>query len=330
MRYIVEVEELSAGMLEKLRKNSRIVHIFSLIDNTIALETEDVVRIKELRGVKRVYESGKAKLMLRDALNIIGILDLDVHNRGFYGDGVWIGVIDSGIDVSDPLVSGSIVLERDFTEEGMYDPIGHGTIMARILKVVAPNISFINAKVVDRTGEADEVDIMRAIEWCTNSGADVMNLSLGIPRKCDGSCPLCELVDIASERAIIVAAVGNNGPKEGSVSCPANSESCIGVGSMEKDGTVSNYCSRGSPDHLKPDIIAPGCISYGNFKLEGTSIAAPFVSASAALLLSMNEPDKRRVIDAIFSTAEDKGFPRWVQGHGLIRTDKALEAILCD
>ena len=110
MRYIVEVEELSAEVLEKLKKNSRIIHIFSLIDNTIALETENVERIKELKGVKRVYESGKAKLMLHDALNIIGILD--VHNRGFYGDGVWIGVIDSGIEISDPLVSGSIILAR--------------------------------------------------------------------------------------------------------------------------------------------------------------------------------------------------------------------------
>lgn len=336
-RYIVKVDKLSAEVLENLKNNSRIVHIFSLIDNTIALETENVERIKELKGVKRVYESGNAKLMLRDALNLIGILD--VHNRGFYGDGVWIGVIDSGIDISDPLVSGSIVLERDFTEEGMYDPIGHGTIMARILKVVAPNSSLINAKVVDRTGEADEVDIMRAIEWCVNSGADIMNLSLGIPRTCDGSCPLCELVDIASERAIIVAAVGNNGPDEDSLSCPANSKSCIAVGSMEQNGTVSDYSSRGSPDLgpginskviVKPDIIAPGCISYGNFKLEGTSIATPFVSASAALLLSVDDSDKRRVIDAILSTAEDKGFPKWVQGHGLIRTDNALERILCD
>ena len=253
-----------------------------------------------------------------------------MHNRGFYGDGVWIGVIDSGIEISDPLVSGSIILERDFTEEGMYDPIGHGTIMARILKVVAPNISFVNAKVVDRTGEADEINIMRAIEWCVNSGADIMNLSLGIPRKCDGSCPLCELVNIASERAIIVAAAGNNGPEEDSISCPANAKSCIGVGSMEKDGTVSNYSSRGSPNHLKPDIIAPGCIRYGSFKLEGTSIATPFVSASAALLLSVDGSDKKRTIDAILGTADDKGLPKWVQGHGLIRTNKALEVILCD
>ena len=328
MRYIVEVDELSSEVLIALKKNSKIIHIFSLVDNTVALETDNVERIKELGGVKRIHESGKAKLMLHDALDIIGILD--VHNRGFYGDGVWIGVIDSGIDISDPLISGSIVLERDFTEEGMYDPIGHGTIMARILKVTTPNISFINAKVVDRTGEADEINIMRAIEWCVNSGADILNLSLGIPRKCDGSCPLCELVNIASEKVIIVAAAGNNGPEEDSTSCPANSKSCISVGSMGKDGIVSDYSSRGSPDHLKPDIIAPGSIEYGNFKLEGTSIATPFVSASVALLLSVDDSDKGRVIDAILSTAEDKGFPKWIQGHGLIRTDKALKVILCD
>lgn len=56
MRYIVKVEELSAEVLRELKKNSRIIHIFSLIDNAIALETENIEHIKELRGVKRVYE----------------------------------------------------------------------------------------------------------------------------------------------------------------------------------------------------------------------------------------------------------------------------------
>ena len=85
MRDIVEVDELSAEMLMNLKKNSRILHIFSLIDNTIALETENVglneepcgkpqginshitntaavtlwqatgnSQVKELKGVKRV------------------------------------------------------------------------------------------------------------------------------------------------------------------------------------------------------------------------------------------------------------------------------------
>ena len=327
MRYVVKVEDLSTEMLKNLKNNSKILHIFSLIDNTIAIETENIESIKKLNGVRRVYESGKAKLMLTDALNKIGIFD--VQNKNVYGDGVWIGVIDSGIDMSDPLVSGSVISERDFTEEGAYDPIGHGTTIARILKTVAPNISLINAKVIDRTGEADEINIMRAIEWCVNSGAEVMNLSLGIPRMCDGSCPLCELVGAASKKAIIVAAVGNDGPEEDNISCPANSTSCLGVGSIEEDDTVADYSSRGTPSNLKPDIIAPGCIRYGNFKLEGTSIAAPFVSASAALLLSAGAMDKKRVVDAILDTADDKGFPKWVQGNGSIRTDKALEMIIC-
>jgi len=181
MRYIVKVECLSSVVLAKLKRTIRILHIFSLIDNTIALETEDIGYIKVLKEVRQVYESGKAKLMLTDALNIIGIFD--VQNRNVYGDGVWIGVIDPWIDMPDPLVSGSVVLERDFTEEGPYDPIGHGTTIARILKTVAPNISLINAKVIDRIGEADEINIMRAIEWCANSEVEVMNLSFGIPRK---------------------------------------------------------------------------------------------------------------------------------------------------
>ena len=76
MRYIVKVECLSSVVLAKLKKSSRILHIFSLIDNTIALETEDIGHIKGLKEVLQVYESGKAKLMLTDALNKIGIFDV--------------------------------------------------------------------------------------------------------------------------------------------------------------------------------------------------------------------------------------------------------------
>ena len=54
-------------------------------------------------------------------------------------------------------------------------------------------------------------------------------------------------------------------------------------------------------------------------------MATPFVSASAALLLFRGDSDRRNVTGAIFGTAEDKGFPGWVQGHGMIRTDKAQE-----
>ncbi len=132
MRYIVKLDNLSDEVLAKLKKSSRILHIFSLIDNMIALETEDIGHIEGLKEVLHVHESGKAKIMLTDALNKIGIFD--VQNQNVYGDGMWIGVIDSGIDMSDPLVSGSVISERDFTEEGAYDPIGHGTTIQAVPK----------------------------------------------------------------------------------------------------------------------------------------------------------------------------------------------------
>ena len=85
MKYVVKVDVLSTDMLDNLKNNSKILHIFSLIDNTIAIETDDIESIKRLNGVRRVYESGKAKLMLIDALNKIGVFD--VQNKNPYGDG---------------------------------------------------------------------------------------------------------------------------------------------------------------------------------------------------------------------------------------------------
>jgi hypothetical protein len=57
MRYVVEVDELSPEMLMNLKKNSRVINIFPLINNMIAIETENIERIKELKGVNRVRES---------------------------------------------------------------------------------------------------------------------------------------------------------------------------------------------------------------------------------------------------------------------------------
>ena len=55
---MVGVDEFTSGVLMDLKKNSRVIHIFSLINNMIAIETENIERIEELKGVSQVCESG--------------------------------------------------------------------------------------------------------------------------------------------------------------------------------------------------------------------------------------------------------------------------------
>ncbi|MFQ6071665.1 MAG: S8 family serine peptidase, partial [Methanosarcinales archaeon] len=115
----------------------------------------------------------------------------------------------------------------------------------------------LNAKVLNRNNEAYELDIMQAIDWSVSiHTTDVINLSLGISRICDGSCPLCETVDAASEFAMVVAAAGNEGPALDTINCPGNASMAITVGACEKD-EILDFSSRGSENKDKPNLVAP-------------------------------------------------------------------------
>jgi subtilisin family serine protease len=176
------------------------------------------------------------------------------------------------------------------------------------------------AKVVGPDGTISPVDEANAIRWAIAQHARVINLSLGgvrdpIDRRNDTFSPLEEdAIEYAySHGAVIVAAVGN-GDQAPSMpwpyaSYPAALPHVIGVSALAKDGSVPDFSNR---DSVYNDISAPGedifstlpraltaihptCVDQGYsdcgppefHPAEGTSFAAPQVSAAAALLLSV-------------------------------------------
>ncbi len=173
-------------------------------------------------------------------------------------------------------------------------------------------------------GIADEMDTIKALEWVLSLNPDVINISMGIFRDCDGTCPLCRAVNAILD-AVAVVASGNEGPSENSINCPGNAERALTVGAIYKD-KIMDMSSRGSKNRLKPDVVAPGKIEIGRFSVSGTSISTPLVSGSLALLLSVRN-DKIKAIDSLKETAEDLGFEPWEQGVGKIRVDNALKII---
>lgn len=209
MRAILMLKERAdEDILTKLSSKVKIIFVSSLI-NAVGIETEaidEISEIKKLDFVKNVSISEKADILLRDAINSIGALEMMRQN--YLGFGVTISVIDSGINTSDPSLGYFIKNEKDFTGEGLFDSVGHGTIVAKIIKSIALESDLLNAKVVDMSNQADEIDMMAALEWSYNLKANIINFSLGIPRKCKGDCPLCMLTDkiIESGIAVVVAA----------------------------------------------------------------------------------------------------------------------------
>jgi subtilisin family serine protease len=139
------------------------------------------------------------------------------------------------------------------------------------------------------------VDIDRGLKVAMDLGADVLNMSFGTPQSAlDANDPVPheEVVRYGALRGcVMVAASGNSGQEE--YFTPACLDGVIAVGACRADDTPAPFSTRG--DHVA--LLAPGVRvlsatlkgQYG--MVTGTSFAAPFVAATAALLLSQARKD---------------------------------------
>lgn len=239
----------------------------------------------------------------------------DAWDAGFTGDGVTVGVLDSGIDTTHPDLDDVLVGARDFTGSGdTADRYGHGTHVASIAlgsgeasdgdnRGVAYGADLLVGKVLDDFGSGESSSIIDGMEWIAEAGADVVNMSLGeSERYTDGTDPFSMAVDTLSARhgTLFVVAVGNEG-LYGAVVPPGAANSALTVGAVDDDDQVAYFSSRGPRvrDYaIKPDITAPGveivaARADGTNEWEsdgpytawsGTSMAAPHVAGAAAVL----------------------------------------------
>lgn len=250
-----------------------------------------------------------------------------VWDSGFTGEGIKIAIIDTGLDYEHPDFDGRLMSYRDFVDpEGPdcpCDPNGHGTHVASIAAGsgaasegqymgVAPGARLVIARALNAAGGGRTSQVMAAVEWAVDQGAQVVNVSLGgAPFPCDGTDALSMLCDAAVREGVVVCvAAGNLGPAGKTIGSPAAAAEVITVGAAELiDGgasaAVAEFSSRGptADGRVKPDLLFPGAsviaaraqgtnlgtpsgVSYT--AVSGTSQATPIASGTAALLLQAN------------------------------------------
>ena len=186
------------------------------------------------------------------------------------------------------------------------DEVGHGTACAGIIGAttaalppgLAGACTVLPVRVlgsvrrrgdVNAFGVGSPVDIDAGLKRAVDLGAKVLNLSFGTPLETVGEgrpVPHEDVVRYASARGcVLVAASGNSGREEAYT--PASLPGVVAVGAVDQEGAPAAYMSRGS--HV--DLCAPGSGVLtagleGPVRVTGTSFAAPFVTAAAALLVS--------------------------------------------
>ena len=160
---------------------------------------------------------------------------------GFTGDGIKIGVIDTGINLSHPDFFNQDNVMRfskgyDFVEGDTVpqDTNGHGTQVTGIiaadgqLKGIAPNVEIFSYR-VSSDGESVPSDlIIKAINQAVNDDVDIINISLGVNmthNKIDQA-----VNNAIRQGVVVVAAAGNSGPDESTIGSPARNPNAITVG----------------------------------------------------------------------------------------------------
>jgi|GEM_PF-1162252 len=274
------------------------------------------------------------------------------------GTSVTVAVVDTGIDLTHGDFDASRILPGRSFAGGVAtnlvtDDHGHGTFVSGIIAATANNargiagvsgiwpVKILPVKVLDATGAGTVWDVASGIRWAADNGAKVINLSFG---GFGYSQTEADAVAYARQMgAVVVAAVGN-GNTNADGFFPAAFPGVVGVGAVDTNpihrASFSNYGS--ALDIMAPGVgilstipahaagancQAPVCYSEAGAYYaawNGTSAAAPFVSAAAALLLAkspaMTEADLQ---NTLLATAEPLGTADQY-GHGLLQIGSAF------
>jgi serine protease len=263
--------------------------------------------------------------------------------------GIEVAVIDSGIisDHDDLEENINFTDGKDFVD-GDNAPIdestdySHGTHVSGIIGAVGNNgigvagvtwkTKLLPIRIFDTSGSTEDAGVVaEAINYAVEQNVDIINMSFAGTK----SLTIHEAIKNAHNQEIImVAAAGNKGYDE--VQYPARHPETIAVGATDINNNITGYSNTGS----NLDLVAPGGNEYGDIYstsgaydglstdyiyLRGTSMAAPYVSGVAALLLA-NGVIPTNIRDRLTSTAVDlwKTGKDDIYGYGLVDAYGAL------
>ncbi len=279
------------------------------------------------------------------------------------GEGVVVAVVDSGVSIDHPDLSGGFardaggaLLGRDLVDDGddPTDEHGHGTMVAGIVAArtgngigvasVAPLAQVMPVRVLDDEAAGRSQDVDAGIRWAVTNGADVINLSLEVARDAGSGSEDVErhapdeAVRYAWEQGVVVVAAAGNHASD--FTDYAADAPVLLVGAVDRDDQRAAFSDRGRRDGVMApgvEVVSTWCNPCGVDAehtigvSDGTSYAAAHVSGVIALLLAQGV-GPQEAVEVVRATAADLGpeGPDDEYGHGLVDAEAALRAVIAD
>jgi subtilisin family serine protease len=268
-----------------------------------------------------------------DAQPAVGQMRLSLAHRISTGRGVTVAVLDTGVDPDQPSLAGRLspgwnYVEDDANTDDVPDAagsyaVGHGTFVAGLVALAAPNATILPERVLDGAGHGNVFVVAQAIVDAVRSGASVVNLSFGTDMQFR-SPVLADVIDLARRAGVLVVAAAGNDADD-SPHYPAALPNVLSVAAVDSTGRgLADFSDFGTwVDVAAPGQDVVGPVPGGGYAIwSGTSMAAPLVAGEAALLFAVRgRPDVSLVLAAIESSNRPIGYG---VAHGVVNAAAAI------
>jgi subtilisin family serine protease len=322
-------------ILATTSQKSSLKSLWVLPGAIVSLQKQEILALAKHEKVVSITSAEK-KIVLKKGREVTPFISASSYTYGLQkikvpelrkqypqitGEGVRVGILDTGITPTHPDLKGKIHLFRNFSPSGDGSPsdgFGHGTHVAGTIAGgeasreaigVAPGAKLIIGKIFSGSGESTRELILEAMQWMadpdgnpnTADYAQVVNNSWSddepFADRDPEQEPFCQIIKNWNALGIIgVFSAGNTGPSAGTINIPGGCPEAISVGATERNDRSPHFSSTGpavwkSYSLMKPEISAPGfevksANNRGGYEeMSGTSMAAPHVTGAIALLL---------------------------------------------
>jgi subtilisin family serine protease len=172
----------------------------------------------------------------------------------------------------------------DDDDDGEIDEgAGHGTMVAGIVHLIAPDAEILPVRILDDEGRGTSFAVAKALVFAADAGAQIINMSFGLPIHCN---TIAWGVEYAADAGVILIGAAGNDGTEFPPYYPASDPEVLSVAALDSTDVKSSF----SNFHATVAVSAPGNgilapFRGGQYAIgAGTSFAAPFISGQAALV----------------------------------------------